>query len=149
VAYAPGSQRAEKINHIMNIPETAIGIGAPGKILTEDEIRDVAARAQPIEDSRGKKLLLNTLDGTRTARSGELFKTFFHLIGNEVEKPDVMIALGTHQPMSDEAINARLEITAEERATKYSNVEMINHAWDDPDALVSVGEISADEIAEI
>src|SRR5690606_6546027 len=57
--------------------------------------------------------------------------------------------LGTHQPMSDEAINARLEISAQERATKYSAVEMINHAWDDPDALVSVGEISADEISEI
>jgi nickel-dependent lactate racemase len=133
----------------MNIAQTAIGAGAPGKILTQDEIRDIAARALPISELRGKRVLLIVPDGTRTAPVGVLFKTIFDLIGNETSKLDVMIALGTHQPMSDEAINARLEISAAERAGKYSRVEMINHAWDDPNALVSVGEISAEEIEEI
>ncbi len=58
-------------------------------------------------------------------------------------------ALGTHPPMSDEAINRRLEITAEERAGKYRRVRLLNHAWNNPAALAHVGTIKADEIGEL
>ena len=33
---------------------------------------------------------------------------------------DVLIALGTHPPMSEEAINQRLGITAQDRAGRYA-----------------------------
>ena len=60
-----------------------------------------------------------------------------------------MIALGTHPPMSDEAIHRRLEITAEERAGKYRRVRLLNHAWNDPAALAHIGTIPASEIGEL
>jgi nickel-dependent lactate racemase len=133
----------------MSIPQTVIGAGAPGKILSREEIQNIVSRALPPDELRGQRVLLIVPDGTRTAPVGTLFKSIFDCIGNVTKKLDVMIALGTHQPMSEDAINARMEITSEERAGKYSRVEMINHAWDDPNALVSVGEISAEEIEEI
>jgi nickel-dependent lactate racemase len=133
----------------MNIPQTVIGAGAPGKILSHEEIQNIVSRALPPDELRGQRVLLIVPDGTRTAPVGTLFKAIFEQIGSVTKKLDVMIALGTHQPMSEDAINARMEITSEERAGKYSRVEMINHAWDDPNALVSVGEISAEEIEEI
>jgi nickel-dependent lactate racemase len=133
----------------MNIPQTVIGAGAPGKILSREEIQNIVSRALPPDELRGQRVLLIVPDGTRTAPVGTLFKSIFDCIGNVTKKLDVMIALGTHQPMSEDAINARMEITAEERAGKYSRVEMMNHAWDDPNALISVGEISAEEIEEI
>ena len=57
---------------------------------------------------------------------------------------DVMIALGTHQPMSEEAICHRLEISEEERRGKYGAVRLFNHEWDNPLALKYIGTISAE-----
>src|SRR5207244_8420375 len=58
-------------------------------------------------------------------------------------------ALGTHPPMSEEAIHRRLEITAEQRATTYKRARLLNHAWNDPTALAHVGTISASEIGAL
>ena len=40
-------------------------------------------------------------------------------------------------------------ITAEEKATTYKNVRLLNHAWDDPAALTTLGAISEEEVFEI
>jgi len=61
----------------------------------------------------------------------------------------VLIALGTHPPMSDEAINQRLGITAQDRAGRYAGVKIFNHDWDNPAQLVSIGAISEEEVAQI
>lgn len=133
----------------MNISTTTIGAGAPGEFLSDDAVREIVARALPASDLRGKKVLLIVPDATRSGPVGLLFQSIFDTIGRETKALDVMIALGTHQPMSEEAINARLEITADERSSKYSSVNIFNHAWDDPGQLVDVGEIPASEIAEL
>jgi nickel-dependent lactate racemase len=133
----------------MNTSNSAIGLGVPGKVLTVEEVRDVVARALPAEEVRGKKVLLIVPDGTRTAPVGLMFKIIHEFIGRETSKLDVMIALGTHQPMSEEAINARLEISAEQRAAEYSRVKYINHAWDDASQLAHIGTIPARDIEEL
>jgi hypothetical protein len=46
-----------------------------------------------------------------------LFRGIFDQIAAEAAALDVMIALGTHQPMSEEAICYRLEISMQERKT--------------------------------
>jgi nickel-dependent lactate racemase len=78
-----------------------------------------------------------------------LFKAIHEQIGGASAACDVMVALGTHPPMSEEAICARLEITAEERGGKYGRVRLINHQWDHPEALKSVGRIGSDEISAL
>jgi len=59
---------------------------------------------------------------------------------------DIIVALGTHSPMSEEAICKRLEISLQERREKYGKVKFINHEWNNPEALKTVGTISAEEI---
>jgi lactate racemase len=71
----------------------------------------------------GKKVLLIVPDGTRTCPFGMLFKGIFAQIGARAFALDVMIALGTHQPMSEEAICHRLEISVEERHSKYGRCD--------------------------
>jgi nickel-dependent lactate racemase len=88
-------------------------------------------------------------DGTRTAPVGLIFKSLFSEIGEVTAALDVLIALGTHQPMSDEAICARLEMTAEERTGSYRKVRFFNHAWNNPEALQKIGVIPASEISEL
>ena len=133
----------------MNIPPTAIGAGHAERFLSEDEVRHIAADLLcPLELS-GKKVLLIVPDGTRTAPVGLMFKTIFDCVGNDVAQLDVMIALGTHQPMSDEAINKRLEISDDERAGKYGAVRVFNHEWDNPAQLADIGTIPAARIGEL
>lgn len=114
--------------------------------LTGHEVASLVARACPADTHRGQRICLIIPDGTRTAPVGLMFKTLHRQLGAVARKFDVMIALGTHPPMSDEAINARVEISAEERATAYRDVEFINHEWDNPAALRDLGVIPADEI---
>ncbi len=78
-------------------------------------------KACPASEYRGKKVLLIVPDGTRTCPLGMLFKGIFAQIGARAAALDVMIALGTHQPMSEEAICHRLEISVEERRAKYGS----------------------------
>ncbi|MGB0580297.1 MAG: lactate racemase domain-containing protein [Limisphaerales bacterium] len=117
--------------------------------LGDARVAEVVSQTLPTADYNGKKVLLIVPDGTRTAPVGLLFKTIFEQIGSATAKLDVMIALGTHQPMSEEGICGRLEISSAERTDKYRSVEFINHQWDNPDALTKVGTITAAEISEL
>jgi nickel-dependent lactate racemase len=94
-------------------------------------------------------VLLIVPDATRTCPLGILFKGIFGQIGAGAAAFDVMIALGTHQPMSEEAICHRLEISVEERRAKYGAVQLFNHEWNNPSALRYMGTISAGEIKNL
>jgi nickel-dependent lactate racemase len=117
--------------------------------LTLEHVREIAARALGPLGLANKKVLLIVPDSTRTAPVGLLFRVIHDLIGPQTKNLDVLIALGTHPPMSEEAIQRRLEITAEERAGKYARVRLLNHAWNDPAALAHLGTIGAGDIREL
>ncbi len=89
-------------------------------------------------------------DHTRTAPIDLMFRVLQELtIDAGATAFDVLIALGTHPPMSEEAINQRLGLTPAERAGRYARTKIFNHAWNDPNALASIGTISEAEVAEI
>ena len=117
--------------------------------LTPKEVSELLAQACPAKDYRDKKVLLIVPDGTRTAPVGLLFQTLHRQIGELTRAFDILIALGTHQPMSEEAICQRLEISTAARRDVYKGVRFFNHAWNDPGALQQVGTITADEIREL
>jgi nickel-dependent lactate racemase len=124
-------------------------VASSGRALTEDQVAEVVAQACPAKDYRNKKVLLIVPDGTRTAPVGLVFQTLHRQIAEAARALDVLIALGTHQPMSETAICERLEISETERKDKYGRVRFHNHAWDNPKALKNIGTISADEIGEL
>ncbi len=114
--------------------------------LNEAQVREIVEKATQNLPLEGEKVLAIIPDSTRTAPVGQLFGALFDSIGERVAALDVLIALGTHPPMSEEAINTRLEISPAERSAKLGKVRVFNHAWDDASQLESIGEISAAEI---
>jgi nickel-dependent lactate racemase len=129
---------------------TALSHIAPeGTNLSATQARAFIANACPPEEFRGKKVLLIVPDATRTCPLDVLFAGVFDQIGGVTAALDVMIALGTHQPMSEEAMCERLGVTAEERRSKYGRVRLLNHAWDDVTALRKIGSISKEESREL
>ena len=130
-------------------PSTLVKALAQGIGVTEDQVAEVVASACPPERYRGQRLLLIVPDGTRTAPVGVVFKSLHRRLAAVARSFDVLVALGTHQPMSEEAICRRLEITLEERRGTYRQVRFFNHEWDNPAALHQVGVIDAEEISRL
>ena len=125
---------------------TALSHIAPeGTNLSATQARAFVAKACPPEEFRGKKVLLIVPDATRTCPLDVLFAGVFDQIGGVTAALDVMIALGTHQPMSEEAMCERLGVTMEQRRSTYARVQLFNHAWDDDTALRKIGSISKEE----
>ena len=121
----------------------------PVRSLSPAQVSEIVGRACPSADYRGKRVLLIVPDGTRTAPIGLLFRALHDQIGRAARAFDVLIALGTHPPMSESAICQRLEISEVERRDRYGTVKFFNHAWDDPSALRQIGTLSAREVGEL
>ena len=102
-----------------NMSSVLSSIAPDGAYLSSDEARALIAQACPAKDYKGKRVLLIVPDATRTCPLGLLFRGLHEQIGGATAAFDVMIALGTHQPMSEEAICERLGISIEERRAKF------------------------------
>src|SRR5262249_29701893 len=126
-----------------------IGKGSCDRALTESDLRELMAAALSGAGLDGRRILVIIPDGTRTAPIPMMFRLFHESLKDRVAALDFLIALGTHQPMSEDAINRHVGITAEERAKRFARVNIFNHRWGDPGQLVELGEISENEIAEI
>ena len=96
----------------------------------------------------GQKVLVLIPDHTRSLPLPDLFRRLVELLA-DAHQLDFMVALGTHPPLSEEALNNLVGITAGQRAGRYKRIRLLNHAWDDAEALTSLGRLDAEEIREI
>jgi nickel-dependent lactate racemase len=100
-------------------------------------------------DLDGKRVLVIIPDGTRNAPIPLIYRLLHELIGARVRALDYLIALGTHPPMSEEAIAALLGITAGERAVWTPRSKVFNHEWHLDDALIEIGTLDEPTMAAI
>src|SRR6185369_16488082 len=113
------------------------------------QILDAVEQALPPDCFKNQRVLTIVPDGTRTAPIGDIFKALHGFVAANARAFDVLIALGTHQPMTEAAICKRLDIQAEERGSKYGRVRFFNHTWDQPQSLVRVGTLPENEIKDL
>ncbi len=132
-----------------------IGKGSTTATLTTEDIQQLLASADEELlvgaglDPTHKRVLVIISDGTRTAPIPLLFRLLYEQFGQRVAQLDYLIALGTHPPMPQEAIDHLVGTTAAERAEHYPNVRIFNHDWHDPQMLQTIGVISRAEAAEL
>jgi nickel-dependent lactate racemase len=126
--------------------ETQI-IAPPGQHLQEDVIIDCLSRALEKRFAR-QKILVLIPDHTRSLPLPFLFRILVGILKNTA-RLDFMVALGTHPPLSEEHLNRLVGINAEERSEAYAHVGLMNHAWDDPDALTTIGTFEEDQLKMI
>jgi nickel-dependent lactate racemase len=106
-------------------------------LLDAETIHDTLAAGLEGEFT-GQKVLVLIPDHTRTIPLPQLFRYVVDLL-HDARRLDFMVALGTHPALSEEQLNRRVGISAEERATVYKHVGLLNHAWDSPEALTQLG----------
>jgi nickel-dependent lactate racemase len=118
-------------------------------IISVQQVREAIGAFFSKNDYTGKRILLIIPDNTRSGPIGDIFKIIFDFLHGKAKALDCLVALGTHQPMSEKQFCTRLDITSEQRKTKYSSVKFFNHEWDKQESYISVGKISADEIENL
>ena len=133
----------------VSIPNLISQATAPQGDLTTAQVAEVVAKCCPRESYRGRRVLLIIPDGTRTAPVGLLFKTLHEQIGGVTAALDIIVALGTHQPMSEAAICERLEISQYDRSSRFGKVQFFNHEWDKPSALRVVGTLTREDVHQL
>lgn len=117
--------------------------------VTLRQARQVIGEFFAQKDYTGKRALLIIPDNTRSGPIGDIFKMIYEFLQRKTKALDCLVALGTHQPLTEEQICTRLDITLDERRTKYAAVKFFNHEWDKPETFTSIGKITADEIEKI
>src|SRR5437879_6795173 len=90
-----------------------VGKGSMTDILTTEDIQQLIAQACDPLPLDGKRVLVIIPDGTRTAPIPLLFRLLYEQFGRRVAQLDYLIALGTHPPMSDEAIDHLVGVPAD------------------------------------
>ncbi|MHC4116655.1 MAG: lactate racemase domain-containing protein [Planctomycetota bacterium] len=113
------------------------------------QAREAVAEFFAQNDYTDKRILLIIPDNTRSGPIGEVFQMIYECLGPRAKAVDCLVALGTHQPMSEEQICARLCMTLEQRKSKYAAVKFFNHEWEKKETFTSIGKITPDEIEKI
>ena len=116
------------------------------QLLSDDEIRNTLSVLSGQFNSQ--RVLVLIPDHTRSLPLPFLFRVLVDVL-HGIKQLDFMVALGTHPPLEEESLNKLVGITAEERVTIFKHVGLLNHAWDTPSALISLGVIEQDEIKQI
>jgi nickel-dependent lactate racemase len=134
----------------MGEPDIAlVGRGSATEILSGEDVWALVTRALEQANLDGKRVLVIIPDSTRTVPLSLFFRSFHKVLWGRVAALDYLVALGTHQPMSEEALQRLVGITDEERRTVYAGVKLFNHRWDLGGTLVTVGTIPAEEIGAL
>jgi lactate racemase len=124
-----------------------LGDGLSQGFLTESQIRQIAARGLNQLDLDGKRILVLIPDGTRTMPMPLIFDILDQELSGRTAALDFLVALGTHAPMSDLELTRLIGRTVSNGSAGRNRI--YNHRWDDPAALGTLGEISAEEVAEM
>lgn len=124
-----------------------IGSGSSDRYLTEDETRRIVREALGTLHVDGQRVLVLIPDGTRTMPMPLMFVLIQEGLSDRVARLDFLVALGTHQPMTDEQLSQLVGRQVENGMVGSSH--LYNHLWDNPANFTTIGVIGADEIKRI
>ena len=125
------------------------GSGQPHTPLSNAQIRSVIESGIPPELYQGRRVLVLTPDTTRTCPLPLMISMLQEILGPAADRLDFMVALGTHQPLSEERILELYGISADARATTFARTTFYNHRWDVKETFRRIGHLSEEETDEL
>ena len=130
-------------------PARARTIGGPGERLDDAQVTAFVAAALADADLDGASVCLVVPDGTRTCPLPLLLGAVRDALAGRAREVTVVVALGTHQAMSEEHLARHLGFTAGDSAATYPGWTILNHASGDPETFVDLGTIGPERMAEL
>lgn len=113
------------------------------------QVEQMLASQLPAAVGDARRILLIVPDATRTAPVAAMVPRVLAVLAGAGKHVDIIVALGTHEPMPDATLWAHvgLERTVGER--RYPGLRVMNHQWNNLAALATFGEIPAARVGEI
>lgn len=130
------------------LPEAAT-VGGPEVTLTDEQIRAFVLEQLSAHDFDGKRVTLVVPDGTRHAPVAKMAHIIHEALGERPEDVRVVIALGTHDYMSEEAIGVLMGCEPGHFEAEYPGWSIHNHEWRDENTFVNLGTVSKERISEL
>ncbi|MBO1767069.1 lactate racemase domain-containing protein [Allobranchiibius sp. GilTou38] len=130
-----------------HLPATRVG-GVEG-VLGEDEVRRFVRERLDSVDLDGRSVCVLVPDGTRTCPLPLLLGAVHSALAGRVERMTVLIALGTHQAMSEESIARHLGYAPGALQDTYPGMTVLNHEWWRPETFADLGTIPAARLEEL
>jgi lactate racemase len=124
-----------------------IGKGSIETYLDDAAVRQIVGEAVEAIPTRHSRILVIIPDGTRTAPTPLMFRIFQELLHPRATAVDYLVALGTHQPMSDAQLSKLVGTPVVGGRAEDSRI--FNHCWNDPRTFVSLGSIPGTAIWEL
>jgi lactate racemase len=115
-------------------------LGGPGQVLDTAVVRSFVREQVAGLDLAGRSLCVVIPDGTRNCPLPLLLQAIEEGVGGRASTCDAVIALGTHAPMSEDAIGALVGSTS---------MAVRNHAWWENDTYAHVGRLPAALVTEL
>lgn len=121
---------------------------APTPVLSPAHRAAILERAVEGIRPDGRRVLLLVPDATRTCPLDVVFREVHARLHRRAKSITVMFALGTHPPMPRDAMLKRLGLTEADLAGDFRGIQLLNHAWDDPNALATIGRLDERTVTE-
>ncbi len=127
--------------------DRVLGEGTAEGFLSEEKMKEILAAAAERMEVDDRRVVVLVPDHTRTAPVAFMAHRLVEFLSGRVASLEFVVALGTHPPMNEAAINALFGLSEGERAKwEEKGVRIHNHFWNEPAELVNVGTIPANEI---
>ena len=120
---------------------------ASGSSLSAEAVSAFVARALAQADLDAKRICLIVPDGTRTCPLPMIMRACHDALADRAKEVTVVIALGTHQGMSEDQLAGHLGYAAGDLEATYPGWVVRNHESWLPETFVHLGTIGADRLA--
>ena len=130
-----------------HLPATRLG-GAEG-VLTDEQVRGFVRDQLAGVDLDGRSVCILVPDGTRTCPLPLLLRAVHEALAGRATRMTILIALGTHQPMSDAAVARHLGFEEGALEDTYPGMTVLNHEWWLPESFADLGTIPAARLEEL
>lgn len=127
----------------------ATRIGDEHGVLSSEAVTEFVLDQLAGTDIDGKSVCIVVPDGTRTCPMPLLLKAVHTALAGRATRMTTLIALGTHQPMSETALAAHLGYEEGRLEETYPGMEVLNHEWWDPSTFANLGTIPASRLSEL
>jgi nickel-dependent lactate racemase len=127
----------------------AVRLGGPDGTLSDDEVTQFVVEQLAARDLDGRSVCVIVPDATRACPLPLLVRAVHRALTGRVSRLTVLIALGTHGAMDEQALAGHLGYDAGRLAETYPGTTVVNHEWWKPETFANLGTIPASRVAEL
>ncbi|MDT7577769.1 MAG: hypothetical protein QOH17_4102 [Pseudonocardiales bacterium] len=128
---------------------SAARIGDAATVLADGQVTTFVQERLAAHPFDGRSVCVLVPDATRTCPLPLLLRAVHAALHGRVTRLTILVALGTHAPMTEEALARHVGCQPGLLEETYPGTVVVNHEWWRPDTFADLGTVPASRIAEL